>query len=261
MRYGVVGYGVVGQHMAQDVISARQYVSVYDPGYPEFSTDGARRAINECHCAFVCVPTPLEAEGGQLDMRFVYDVFTWLKVPVAIIRSALAIHTADNLVARGHPVVVSPEFIGEGVRPPYVAMSQPPFMILGGTKPDTARAIQCLSRLYNSECEMITMSAKEAEIAKLVENYFLALKVTWANEVYEMCRFHNASYDAVMGGLVHDYRIGRSHTHVYADNRGWSSKCLNKDLPGLLGQVGASIAPLLAAVIRTNDWHKGRSEK
>jgi len=260
MRYGVVGYGVVGKHMAQDIISAGQHVSVYDPNCPEFSTEGARKAVNECCCAFICVSTPLGADG-TLDMAAINDVFGWLKVPVAIIRSALAIGTADRLAFHGHNVVVSPEFIGEGVRPPYVAMSQPPFMILGGPRADTARAIQCLSRLYNSECEFITMTAREAEIAKLCENYFLALKVTWANEVYEICSRFGSSYDAVMGGLVHDYRIGRSHTHVYRDKRGWSSKCLDKDLPGLLGQASDYIAPLLAKLLDVNEWHKSRSEK
>jgi UDPglucose 6-dehydrogenase len=191
----------------------------------------------------------------------IYDVFEWLKVPIAIIRSALAIGTTDRLRDLGHNVVVCPEFIGEGVRPPYVQMAQPPFLILGGATVDCTRAIQCLSRLYNSECEFITMTGREAEIVKLAENYFLALKVTWANEMYEICRYFGASYDRMMGGLVHDYRIGRSHTHVYRDNRGWSSKCLNKDVPGLLQQAGGSaIAPLLSALLDVNEWHKTRSE-
>ena len=140
-------------------------------------------------------------------------------------------------------------------------MSQPPFLILGGETADCQRAAQALSGIYNSECEFVFMSAREAEIAKLAENYFLALKVSWANEVYEVCQRFNASYERMMAGLTHDYRIGRSHTHVYRDNRGWSSKCLDKDLPGLLAQTGPDIAPLLAAVIRTNDWHKTRSDK
>jgi len=256
MRYGVVGYGVVGKHMVRDIESAGQEARFYDPLYPAWSKDD----INACDCAFVCVPTPL-ATDGILDMSVVRDVFTWLRVPVAIIRSALAIGTADNLAFQGHHVVVSPEFIGEGVRPPYVQMAQPPFMILGGHRHDTATAIQCLSRLYNSECEFITMTAREAEITKLCENYFLALKVSWANEVYEICSRFGASYDAVMGGLVHDYRIGRSHTHVYRDKRGWSSKCFDKDLPGLLGQASDYIAPLLAKLLDVNEWHKTRSEK
>lgn len=254
MRYGVVGYGVIGKHMVRDIESTGQEARFYDPAYPAWS----KNDINECDCAFVCVPTPA-GQDGALDMSIIYDVFEWLKVPVAIIRSALAIGTADRLLSQGHNVVVCPEFIGEGVRPPYVAMAQPPFLILGGATVDTARAIQCLSRLYNSECEFITMPAREAEIVKLAENYFLALKVTWANEIYEICRHFGTSYDRVMGALVHDYRIGPSHTHVYRDNRGWSSKCLNKDVPGLLAQAGHGTAPLLAAVIRTNDWHKTRS--
>jgi len=257
MRYGVIGYGIVGKHMVRDIESAGHEAVIYDPGFIEYGD--TRDAVSECDCVFVCVSTPA-SDNGALDMRQIEEVFRWLVAPIAVIRSTLAIGTGDWLTNQGHHVVVCPEFIGEGVRPPYVAMAQPPFLILGGTRSACMRAIQSLSRLYNSECEFIQMSAREAEIAKLAENYFLALKVTWANEVYEICQLFAADYNRVMGGLVHDYRIGRSHTHVYRDARGWSSKCFDKDLPGLLAHASSS-APLLKKLIDVNEWHKTRSEK
>lgn len=260
MRYGVIGYGAVGKHMVRDIESAGHVARFYDPAHLVWT----KKQVNECECAFVCVPTPL-GDDGKLDMCHIFEVFEWLDVPITIIRSTLAIGTAQRLYLEGcdidgHSIVVCPEFIGEGVRPPYVAMAQPPFLILGGRPAARARAIQSLSRLYNSECEFVQMPAKEAEIAKLAENYFLALKVTWANEIYEICESFGADYDRVMGGIVHDYRIGRSHTHVYRDNRGWSSKCLDKDVPGLLAQSGMPVAPLLKKLIDVNEWHKTRSE-
>lgn len=255
MQFGVVGYGIVGKHMVRDIEGAGQAALIYDPAYTDYDGPRAQCRINACDAVFICVPTP-SGDDGTLDMSHIWDVFAWLDVPVAIIRSALAIGTADRLFNEGHNVAVSPEFIGEGVHPPYVEMAQPPFIILGGQTQACRDAAQALSHIYNSECEVIFMTAREAEIAKLCENYFLALKVGWANEVYEICKHFGANYERMMAGLTHDYRIGRSHTHVYRDDRGWSSKCLDKDVPGLLAQAGAARAPLLEALLRVNRWHR-----
>jgi UDP-glucose 6-dehydrogenase len=109
MKYGVVGYGVVGKHMARDIVTAGQEVVIYDNKQAAFLHPDCQAEVNACDCAFVCVPTPA-GDNGVLDMSAIYDVFEWLKVPIAVIRSALAIGTTDRLRDLGHNVVVCPEW-------------------------------------------------------------------------------------------------------------------------------------------------------
>lgn len=245
MRLGIVGLGVVGRHMRADIERAGIECLTYDVQGEGHAT---REQINACDAVFVCVSTP-ESESGYADLSAINDVFSWLYAPVAIIRSTVPPGTTDFL----HNAVFCPEFIGEGVNAPYLSMRQPPFVILGGRPELRARAADVFARLYNSECELIQVDAVTAETCKYAENYFLALKVTWANELYDICQVVGADYTQMMNAVKHDYRIGRSHTHVYPDKRGYDGRCLPKDTAALLARVGSDTAPLLAAMRRINE--------
>lgn len=247
MKIGVVGFGVVGRHMAEDIKRAGHDLAVYD-----IFGAGTREEINTADAAFVCVSTP-QAANGSCDTSAIDDVFSWLRVPVAIIRSTVPPGTTEALPGC---VVFCPEFIGEGINAPYVAMRQPPFVIIGGNLEAQRRAGAVLRQLYNAECEFVFVGSREAELAKYAENYFLALKVSWANELYDVAQKVGADYDAMMQAVTHDYRIGRSHTAVYPDRRGFDGRCLPKDTSALLALVGADTAPLLAAMIEVNERRK-----
>jgi UDPglucose 6-dehydrogenase len=255
MKIGIVGLGVVGKHVLADVGRAGIKAVGYDIAV---NSDSVRDEINTCDAAFVCVGTP-EGWDGSCDLSAIDDVFSWLHVRVAIIRSTIPPGTTDRLQSKyaGYVVFV-PEFIGEGVNAPYNQMRQPPFVIVGGDRASRHAAIQVLSLLYNSECEMIGIDADAAELAKYSENYFLALKVTWANELFLICNKLGIDFDAMMNAVTHDYRIGRSHTHVHADAPGWSGRCLPKDTAALLALVGEGNAPLLAALRKVNALHRDK---
>ncbi len=255
MNIAVIGYGVVGHHMALDVERAGHKCVAYDI---RGTVPGTRQEVNACAAAFVCVSTP-PLPDGRCDTSAIDDVFSWLRVPVAIIRSTVPPGTTLGLDTDCLTGFI-PEFIGEGVNAPYNAMRQPPFLIVG-TDSDAARkaVTAVLAKLYNSECEFVCMSSVSAEMAKYAENYALAVKVTWANEVYDLCGVVGADFDKVMNGVTHDYRIGRSHTHVYPDSRGWGGRCLPKDTAALLALVGEENAPFLAAVRRVNELHRAHN--
>ena len=199
------------------------------------------------------------AADGSCDLSAIQDTFSWLNVPVVIIRSTVPPGTTARLQSADddNDVVFVPEFIGEGVNAPYRQMKQPPFLIIGGDSEARKHAANVLSQIYNSECEFIYTDATTAEVAKYAENYFLALKVSWANELYDICEKVGADFGQMMNAVTHDYRIGRSHTHVYADRRGWDGRCLPKDLNALLAVAGRDTAPLLASVIEVNKKVRG----
>jgi UDPglucose 6-dehydrogenase len=255
MKIAVIGYGVVGRHMARDIEGAGNEVVIYDKYQEHYKASSTKEVINaECAAAFVCVGTP-EGADGKPDMSAIEEVFAWLNVPVAILRSTVPPGTTQALESKmvdGRHVVFVPEFIGEGVNAPYNNMRQPPFLIIGGTIAAQEAATQVLCHIYNAECEFVFAASIEAEIAKYAENYFLALKVTWANELYDICEELGASYPSMMSALIHDYRIGRSHTHVFADRRGFDGRCLPKDTAGLLAVAGVERAPLLDAMRKIN---------
>lgn len=257
MKIAVVGMGVVGTHMAADIERAGNECVKYDIAVRPGVTWATREQVNACDAAFVCVSTPPAADGS-CDLRAIDEVFSWLRVPVAIIRSTIPPGMTDGLWQDyGVTVAFSPEFIGEGVNAPYNAMRQPPFLIVGGRPSARQAAMNVYAHLYNAECAFIGMSAVSAEVAKYTENYFLATKVTLFNEVYDICQKVGADFSDVVAGVTSDYRIGRSHTHVYPDNRGWGGRCLPKDTAALLALVGPETAPLLAAVRAVNARQRG----
>lgn len=252
MKIAVIGCGVVGSHMVADCRRAPGVEVVeYDPPREMPAT---RADVNACEAAFICVGTPERADGAA-DLSAIHEVFFWLRVPVAIIRSTVPPGTTAQLPGE---VVFSPEFIGEGVNPAYNQLRQPPFLILGGTPSARAKAAAVCAKLYNSECEFIFLDAITAEVGKYFENVFLATKVTLVNEFYTICQVLGADYYQMIAAVTHDHRIGRSHTHVYPDARGWGGRCLPKDTAALLALVGEETAPLLAAVRRVNELHRRR---
>ena len=258
MRIGVVGYGVVGRHMVADIQRAGHHATIYDPFTNSYDFDikyTTKAHVNDCDAAFVCVGTP-QKDDGTCDVSAVEEVFSWLEVPLTIVRSTVPPGTIDRLDR--YSSVFVPEFIGEGVNAPYNAMKQPPFLIIGGPYQATTNAASVLSKIYNAECEFIFTDAVTAELAKYAENYFLALKVSWANELYDIATHVGADFNQMMVAVTHDYRIGRSHTHVYPEQRGWGGRCLPKDTAALLARVGSEVAPLLAAVRAVNEKHRGQ---
>ena len=267
MKFGIVGFGVVGRHLATDIERAGHESVICDIKYGG-GPFGGREDINACDTVFICVGTP-QAEDGSCDLSAIEDVFSWLRVPLAIIRSTVKPGTTERLQSQADApgrewpgrfmkVAFCPEFIGEGINAPYVAMRQPPFLIIGGDREARTAAAVAFSKLYNSECEMVFLEATTAEVAKYFENAFLATKVTLCNEFYDICQQAGANYEAMANAVAHDYRIGRSHLHVYPDKRGWSGRCLPKDLAALVTQFGDT-APLAKAVLGINERHKASS--
>ena len=72
---------------------------------------------------------------------------------------------------------------------------------------------------------------------KYMENSFLALKVIFCNQFKDIADLYGVSYSAIRDGFVLDKRVGKSHTFVYDDYRGYDSKCLNKDVPAFISAI------------------------
>lgn len=254
----LIGNGYLGKAYAKVFTEA----VIYD----EPKGLGTRKAVNNCDMAIVCVPTdPLP--DGTLDMGIVEEVVKWLNTPLILIKSALMPGTVDRLVKEtGKKIAVSVEYIGMGNY--YVDPTRYPdpldpqkhkLMVVGG---ETATAEACANILWakmSPATRIHLVTAKEAEICKLIENAYGALKVTFANCLYSLSEKSDTSYIRTHQAWSEDGRTDPMHTRVNPGNRGWKSHCYSKDIEALrtyaVGVGASDMAELFGAVIDINDGH------
>ncbi|MCY9670648.1 hypothetical protein M5X11_38150 [Paenibacillus alginolyticus] len=114
--------------------------------------------------------------------------------------------------------------------------------------------IRGYQQVYNAEVRIRRTDARTAEMAKYMENCFLALKVSFCNEFYDIAGAHGIDYNELREVWLEDPRIGRSHTFVYEDSRGYGGKCLPKDVHALISMADEKEvnADLMKSVQRKN---------
>lgn len=225
-----------------------------------------RALVNACDIAIVAVPTdPLES--GELDMSIVEDVVDWLETDTILIKSALMPGTVDRLVEKtGKNIAVSVEYIGMGsyFMPPekYPHPKEPQqhrLLVVGGEEPARSRAAEILWSKMSPDTRIHLVTAKEAEITKLVENAWGAFKVTWANCMFSAVTKAKQNFINVHQAWSEDGRVDPMHTRVVSDKRGWASHCYDKDVQALAAfarSVGADdMAELVDTVVKLNQGH------
>lgn len=245
-KIAIIGMGHVGTMMHRLFPEA----AVYD----EPRGIGSRSEVCGSDAAFICVPTPERADGS-CDTSIVEDVLDWLEAGVIIIRSTVPVGFTDQQAAvRGKRLVFQPEYYGETTAHPFADPHARSWLTFGGQREAVKLAIAVYQTVCNAQVKMVITDAATAELAKYMENCFLALKVTFCNEFYDIAEQLGIDYHALREVWLEDPRIGRSHTFVYADNRGFAGKCLPKDLNAMIHQAqqsGAN-ANLLSAVRERN---------
>jgi nucleotide sugar dehydrogenase len=253
MRLGIIGMGHVGRAMA-GLFSPFADLVTYDQTqgdtYPKAELLG-------CAFAMVCVGTPMRPDGS-CDLTQVEAAINRLPVERVLLRSTVPPGTTDRLAAvSGKQVCFCPEYFGESN---YLSNfhaggpSSVPFMIVGGPPSARRTIIDDLSSMMGPDKTYFQCSAREAEIVKYMENSYLAMKVTFVNEFFEICRTFDADWHTVREGWLLDPRVERSHTGVFVAARGFSGRCLPKDVSAIIeASKAAGYAPqLLEEVMVSN---------
>jgi len=254
LKIGVIGLGTVGSAM-HELFGRAASIVTYDPrqhdDYPE-------RELGQCEFAVVCVDTP-NLPDGTCDTRNVIDALGRLPVDRVLLRSTVAPGTTSELEAStGKQVCFWPELLGEtSYSEAYWTADERsvPFAILGGARSTRQYFADELLPALGPSKTFFLCTALEAELIKYMENSFLATKVTFVNEFYEICRTFGADWHTVREGWLLDPRAGRSHSAVFASERGFAGKCLPKDVRAVVraaAEAGYS-AQLLAEVLDSND--------
>ncbi|MBD5408748.1 MAG: UDP-glucose/GDP-mannose dehydrogenase family protein [Treponema sp.] len=250
MKIAIVGYGHVGQAMHKLFENA----VIFD----EPKNIGSQTEVNSCDAVFVCVPTPQNPDGS-CDTRIVESVLHWLNTKIIILRSTVYVGFTDAMMKKhGKEIVFQPEYYGETVAHPFADLNGRSWLSFGGTNRGINLAIDVYKTVVNSNIRIYQADAKSVEMAKYMENSFLALKVTFCNEMYDIANALGADYNLAREVWIADPRIGSSHTFVYSDNRGYGGSCLPKDVASIINQadVAKIDATLMKAVAKKNNLLK-----
>lgn len=257
----IVGFGVVGKAYHNVFPEA----VIYDPYQPE-GKDTTKEQVNKCDVAVVAVFTP-HKEDGSLDISIVEEVVSWIECPLIIIKSALHPGTTDYLVEKtGKRIAVSVEYIGEGNYPvafwKYPHQKDPRYhqmLVVGGEDDVAEEAAQFLWRKLSPDIKIHKVKALEAEIVKLIENAYGALKVTFVNTFLSLAEKSGTSFIDMHQAWNSDPRTDSMHVRAVSHERGWKSKCWDKDIPALAAyaeKVGAKdMAKLFQTVWDLNKEH------
>ncbi|HEV2348579.1 MAG TPA: hypothetical protein VG028_01910 [Terriglobia bacterium] len=254
MAIGIVGYGVVGKALATlfGYQSSDQNFWIYDKGQGGFSSAKNKAAIQTCELVFVAVPTP-EGADGACDLSAVEEVVSWVKPPMCL-KSTVPPGTVDRLTAStGKKICFSPEYVGETKWHPWKGIETHGFLIVGGEKSVCNLTVRLYQAHLGPLVQYYITDAKTAELCKYMENTFLATKVAFVNQFYDLAKAFGVNYNELREIWLADDRIGRSHT-IVTEERGYRGRCLPKDMAAMIHAaktVGG--APLLEAVDRFND--------
>jgi UDPglucose 6-dehydrogenase len=217
MKIGIAGYGFVGKAHAA-VLKDKHDIVVNDPALG-FEADFA-----DVDAVIVCVSTP-QRQDGSCHMDNVYEVVeTAPDVPI-LIKSTISVEGWDMLVDTfpERRIAFSPEFLRAASA--VEDLQNMDLMLIGGTSCAIWRDV------FNVNVEVA--DARELILAKYARNSFLALKVAFFNQMYDLCDTLDIEYAAVAHYTTMDSRIGDSHSFI-TEERGFGGHCFPKDTSALI---------------------------
>jgi len=247
-KIAIIGYGHVGKAMHRLFPDAIPY----DKHLPEYSD---RSLILGADLALVCVPTD-ETRSGEADISIVVEVVKWLDAELICIKSTIPPGTTNALrQLTGKRIVFSPEY--EGETPWQKGLTDPlvwPFIFVGGDVDDANAVLEHFQARLGPNLTYLAADATTVEVAKYMENAWLALQVTFAGEFYEIARAVGADYGTARELWALDPRMSKWNTLVFPHNRGFGGKCLPKDLAAIIAAAKlAGYEPrLLEEMVATN---------
>jgi UDPglucose 6-dehydrogenase len=256
----------------------RGIMPIYEPGLAELVASNLRAgrldfatelspSVREAAAVFIAVGTPSRRGDGHADLSYVYAAAREIAAAVAgftvvITKSTVPVGTGDeveHIIAQARPdadvaVVSNPEFLREGAA--IQDFKHPDRIVVGS---DDVRAREVMTELYRplylNAAPIVHTGRRSAELIKYAANAFLATKITFVNEIAELCEKVGADIQEVARGVGLDNRIGAKFLHA---GPGFGGSCLPKDTLALIKTAQDYEAPLrvIEAVIGVNDARK-----
>ena len=268
MRIGIVGHGVVGSAIAHFFSRHPKHeVMIYDKFQAPHNSADRKDAVNASDLVFLCVPTPTATDGTSCDVSSVEECIDWLQPPICI-RSTIVPGTVDRLAAKTRKAIsFSPEYLGEQMNHPWHEEGACGFVIVGGPLELCDLVFSAYAGFPGRELRCYRTTARAAELCKYMENCFLATKVAFVNQFYDISAAFGVDFQELRTLWLADPRVGDSHSSV-TDERGFRGRCLPKDVAAVAAAMRPhGGAPLLEAVLTYNtelcrnaDLKRGRDQ-
>lgn len=242
----IIGCGTVGSNLSRELSALKPHL------YDKYKGIDTRQPGKKYALAFICVDTP-STDESLCDISEVRNAILENDADLYVIKSTVLPGTTEKLSAEtGKNIVFSPEYYGGTQHCNNYTFD---FTILGGRKEDCRKVIQLLQKVYDGRHRFRITDSKTAELVKYMENSYLAMKVSFCSQFFEIAEKLGISYEELRELFVLDPRVEPSHTFIYRDKPYWDSHCLNKDVPAI---ADALDAPLLKSVIKYNESKKRR---
>jgi len=231
----------------------RGEIPIFEPGLAELVESNVRQGrlefaaetsrVGEADAVFIAVGTPSRRGDGHADLSFVYQAVREIApllsgAAVVITKSTVPVGTGDeieNILREKRPhadiqVVSNPEFLREGAA---IQDFKHPDRIVVGSDDDNARAVlaEIYRPLYLNTPPIIYVSRRTAELIKYASNAFLATKITFINEMADLCEQVGADVQEVARAMGLDNRIGAKFLHA---GPGFGGSCFPKDASALI---------------------------
>ena len=223
-------------------------------------------ALAACDFTVVAVHTPPLA-SGHADVSAVMDAVAAAPTERILLKSTVPPGTTDRLAAEtAKSICFCPEYISESeYYNPYFAsvIEEVPFVVLGGEPTVRRWFIDRLMLVLGPTKPYFQCTAREAEIIKYAENAYFATKITFVNELRSICEAFEADWHTVREGWLLDPRVEPMHTAAFGDRRGFSGKCLPKDLQAIVAATADAgyTAALLQEVLQSNTRFNGLNDE
>ncbi len=231
-KIGVIGVGMVGGAM-QHYLEKKEGIELflYDKG----RNLGSPEEVNKAEIVFICVPTPYLKDGKGFDLSYVESAFDMLQgEKVVVIKSTVMPGTTEILQQKypQHKVLMNPEFLTEETADQD--MSYPDRQLVGYTQNSQSVAGDVMQLLPLAPFERV-LPVTEAEMVKYFGNTWFSVKVSFANQMYDLCHDLGIDYNRMVEAAAADKRIGRTHLNIFHKGyRGYGGKCLPKDIKALI---------------------------
>ena len=259
---------------------------IYEPGLDELIkknylskrlifTNDLKKALNNSEIIFICVGTPSKAGTNNVDLSYIYksvkDIISKSKgKKIIVTKSTVPIGTGDEIEKlisgkkkRNFDVISNPEFLreGEAIRD----FKYPDRIVVGSNNNKVLRKMKLLyAPLVNKGAKFFTTSRRGAELIKYASNAFLATKITFINELANLCEKTNINIEDISLGMGSDKRIGSRFLRA---GPAYGGSCFPKDTKGLVSVAEKHNIDLtvVKSVIKSNhnriDLHTKRISK
>ena len=246
---------------------------IYEPGLDElikknytakrliFTTD-LKKAVNSSDIIFICVGTPTKKGSLSVDLSYVYKsakeiISSTKKKKIIVTKSTVPIGTGDEiekiikkLKKRNFEIISNPEFLreGEAIRD----FRYPDRIVIGSNNKKIFKKMRALyTPLINKGAKFFTTSRRGAELIKYASNAFLATKITFINEISNLCEKTGVSVEDISLGIGSDNRIGSRFLRA---GPAYGGSCFPKDTKGLvsIGDKNKINLSIVKSVIKSN---------